>query len=187
MGTRIQSLAVSWSQGGENSGGSCSSLPTISSERTDAPALSSLLSCDGLVPELLLRQAPAPRVLRNRPQHPAGHQHTHISLTRLHPPGGKSRWNRSLIGYKGLKQIIPKVNTGRGRCPLEMELEWANPGGFGSWGLQAALSIRQAPPLAGTSPGLTHLPQGQGHRPPATQRQPLCCQLPPSLTSFWAL
>lgn len=55
LGARIQSLAVSWSQVGENSGGSCSFLPTISSERTDTPALSSLLPCDGLVPELLLR------------------------------------------------------------------------------------------------------------------------------------
>lgn len=37
-------------------------------------------------------------------------------------------------------------------------------GGFGSWGLQAAqpLPTHQAPPLAGTSPVLTHLPPRPG-------------------------
>lgn len=37
-------------------------------------------------------------------------------------------------------------------------------GGFGSWGLQAAqpLPTNQAPPLAGTSPVLTHLPPRPG-------------------------
>lgn len=55
------------------------------------------------------------------------------------------------------------MNTRRGSLPIrDGTEEWAHPGGFGSWGLQAALSTRQAPPLAGTSPVLTHLPPRPG-------------------------
>lgn len=84
FGARILSLAVSWTP-------VVPSSLTISSERTDAPgpgmARSHAWAPSFSVPELLLRQAPATRVLRNRPWYPTGHQHTQVSLTWLHPLG----------------------------------------------------------------------------------------------------